>query len=90
MALNGQNSHFFYMDPMLPCLTSIQLSVMRLFFKIEEVQVNLLPQKSKNGHFSAKNGQKMALNGQSSYFFLHGFYVVMLNKYQVNCDALIF
>ena len=42
---------------------------MRLFFKIKEVRVDLLPQNPENGHFSTKNGQKMAFNGQNSQFF---------------------
>ena len=61
---------FFYVDPMLPCSTIIKLIGMRLFFKIKEVRVDLLPQNPENGHFSTKNGLKMALNGQNSHFFM--------------------
>ena len=43
---------------------------MRLFFKIKEVRVALLPQNAENGHFSTKNGQKMAFNGPNSQFFI--------------------
>ena len=57
MALNGPNSHFFYVDPMVSCSRSIQLIGMRLFFKIKEVRVDLLPQNHENGHFQQ---QKMA------------------------------
>ena len=60
---------FLYMDPMLPCLRSIQVIGMRLFFKIKEVRVNLLPQNHENGHFSTKKWPKMALNGPNSHFF---------------------
>ena len=60
---------FFYVYPMLPCSRSIQLIGMRLFFKIKEVRVDLLPQNHENGHFSTKNGQKMAFNGQNGNFF---------------------
>ena len=42
---------------------------MHLFFKIKEVRVDLLPQNPENGHFSTKNGQKMAFNGQNCHFF---------------------
>ena len=49
---------FFYVDPMLPCSTIIKLIGMRLFFKIKEVRVDLLPQNPENGHFSTKNGLK--------------------------------
>ena len=56
-AQNGLNSHFFYMDPMLPWLRSIQLIGMRLFFRVKEVRVDLLPQNHENGHFQQ---QKMA------------------------------
>ena len=70
MALNGPNSYFFYVYPMLPCSRSIQLIGMRLFFKINEVRVDLLSQNHENGHFSTKNGQKMALNGPNSHFFI--------------------
>ena len=48
---------FFYMDPMLPWLRSIQLIGMRLFFRVKEVRVDLLPQNHENGHFQQ---QKMA------------------------------
>ena len=69
MALNGQNSQFFYIDPIWLCLTSIQLIGMRLFFYIKELGVDILNKNSKNGHFSTKNGPKMARNGQNSQFF---------------------
>ena len=58
---------FFY--PIWLCLTSIQLSGMCLFFFIKELRIDLLNKNSKNGHFSTKNGPKMALNGQNSQFF---------------------
>ena len=48
---------------------STQFIGMRLFFKINEVRVDLLPQNHENGHFSTKNGQKMAFNGQNGNFF---------------------
>ena len=69
MALNGQNSQLFFIDPIRLCLKSIQLIGMRLFFYIKEIRVNLLNKNSKNGHFSTKNGPKMALNGQNSQLF---------------------
>ena len=71
MARYGPNSKFFFFDPILSCLTSIQLIGMRLFFYIKELGVDLLNKNSKNGHFSTKNGPKMALNGQNSQFFLY-------------------
>ena len=55
--------------PIWLCLTSIQLIGMRLFFYIKEIWVDLLNKNSKNGHFSTKNGPKMALNGQNSQIF---------------------
>ena len=48
---------------------STQFIGMRLFFKIKEVRVDLLPQNHENGLFSTKNGQKMAFNGQMGNFF---------------------
>ena len=69
ITLNPQNSQFFYIDPIWLCLTSIQLIEMPLFFYIKELGVDLWNKNPENGHFSTKNGQKMALNGQNSQFF---------------------
>ena len=61
---------FFYIDPICLCLTSITFIGMRLFFKIKDQQVDLLPNNPKSGHFSIKKWKKMALNGQK-FHFLH-------------------
>ena len=60
----------FFFDPILLCLTSIQLIGMHLFFYIKELRVDFLNKNSKNGYFSTKNGPKMALNGRNSLIFL--------------------
>ena len=60
----------FFFDPILLCLRSIQLIGTRLFFAIKELRVDLLTKISKSGHFSTKNGPKIALNGQNSQFFI--------------------
>ena len=72
MALNGKKSQFFNIDPIWLCLKSIQLIGTRLFFYIKEVRVDLLNKNLKNGHFSTKNGPKMALNGQNPQIFSMG------------------
>ena len=64
MALHGQNSHFFYIDPIWLCLTSSQLIGMCLFFYIKELQVNLF-KTLKMAIFQPK----MALNAKNSHFF---------------------
>ena len=89
IALNGQNSQFFYIDPIWLCLTSSQLIGMCLFFYIKELQVNLLNKNSENGHFQPKMAQKIALNGQNSYFFIYSSNMIMPYEYPVNWDALI-
>ena len=66
MALNGQNSQFFYIDPIWLCLLSIQLIGMRLFFYIKELRVDLLNKTLKMALFQPK----MARTGQNSQFFL--------------------
>ena len=66
--LTAKIPDFFYIDQILLCLTSIELIGMRLFFSIKELRVNSLNKHSKNGHFSTKNGPKMAPNGQNSQF----------------------
>ena len=64
MARNGQNSQFFYIDPIWLCLTSIQLIGTRLFFYIKEVRVDLLKKKNlKMAIFQPKMAQKWTKNG---------------------------
>ena len=56
MALNGQNSQFFF-DPIRLCLKSIQLIGMHLVFYIKEIHMSqFIEQKIKNDHFSTKSG----------------------------------
>ena len=61
---------------------------MRLFFKINEVRVDLLPQNHEMAIFQTKNGQKWPFMAQIP-IFLYGSYVGMLKEYPVHWDALI-
>ena len=83
MALNGQNSQLFFIDPIKLCLKSIQLIGMRLFFYIKEIRVNLLNKNSKNGHFSTKNGPKMTLNDQNSQKYIIDPIILCLKSIQL-------
>ena len=70
MALNGQNSQFFFIDPIRLCLKSIQLIGMRLFFYIKEVRVDLLKKNSKMAIFQPKMAQKWPLMAKIPKSFL--------------------
>ena len=70
MAFNGQNSQFFYIDPIWLCLLSIQLIGMRLFFYIKELRVDLLNKTLKMALFQPKMAQKWPILAKIPNFFL--------------------
>ena len=69
MAVNGQNSQFFFFDPILLCLMSIQLIGTRLFFAIKEQRVDLLNKTLKMAIFQPKMTQKWPLMAKIPKFF---------------------
>ena len=64
----------FYIDPTLSCLKSIQLTRMRLFFRIKKLQVDLLPKPLKLAIFQYKNDQKIGLEWQKFLPVMHLFF----------------
>ena len=69
MALNGQKSQIFYIDPIWLCLTSIQIIGMRLFFNIKDLRVDLLNETIKMAIFEAKMAQKWSVMAKIPNFF---------------------
>ena len=88
MALNGQNSQFFYIDPIWLCLLSIQLIGMRLFFYIKELRVDLLNKTLKMALFQPKMAQKWPVLAKIPNFFYWS-NLIMPYEYPVNWNALI-
>ena len=88
MALNSQNSQFFYIGPIWLCLMSIQLIGTRLFFSIKELRVDLLNKTLKMAIFQPKMAKKWPLMAKT-HKFLHWSNMIMPYKYPVHWDALI-
>ena len=61
MALNGQNYHNFYIDPVVLCLSFIQVIGMCLLIKSKELRDNLLPKTLKMTIFQWKMAKKLPL-----------------------------
>ena len=61
MALNGQNYHNFYIDPVVLCLSFILVIGMFLLIKSKELWDNLLPKTLKMTIFQWKMAKKLPL-----------------------------
>ena len=70
MALNGQNSQLFFIDPIRLCLKSIQLIGMRLFFYIKEKESIFWIKPLKMAIFQPKMAQKWPLMAKIPKSFL--------------------